>query len=154
MEEKAIIETKELVKAYGKFIAVDKLNLRIDEGEIFGFLGPNGAGKTTTILMLLGLTEPTSGTVKVCGFNPAREPLKVKSQVGYLPEKIGFYEDLSARENLGYTASLNGMRRKDMKARIDNVIDMVGLSGRADEKVGKFSHGMKQRLGIADVMIK
>src|SRR4030042_1736751 len=154
MSQELIVDTENLVKSYGKLNAVDGVTLKIDEGEIFGFLGPNGAGKTTTILMLLGLTEPTSGTVKVCGFNPAREPLKVKSQVGYLPEKIGFYEDLSARENLGYTASLNGMRRKDMQARIDNVIDMVGLSGRADEKVGKFSHGMKQRLGIADVMIK
>jgi ABC-2 type transport system ATP-binding protein len=154
MSRELIVDTENLVKTYGKLNAVDGVTLKIDEGEIFGFLGPNGAGKTTTILMLLGLTEPTSGTVRVCGFNPAREPLKVKSQVGYLPEKIGFYEDLSARENLEYTASLNGMRRKDMQARIDNVIEMVGLNGRADEKVGKFSHGMKQRLGIADVMVK
>jgi len=154
MEEKAIIETKELVKAYGKFIAVDKLNLRIDEGEIFGFLGPNGAGKTTTILMLLGLTEPTSGKARICGFDPTREPLKVKRITGYLPEKVGFYEDLTAKENLDYTAALNSIPRKVASRKIDELLGMVGLSEMTKQKVGTFSHGMKQRLGIADVMIK
>src|SRR4030066_717161 len=128
MEEKAIIETKELVKAYGKFIAVDKLNLRIDEGEIFGFLGPNGAGKTTTILMLLGLTEPTSGKARICGFDPTREPLKEKRITGYLPEKAGFYEDLTAKENLDYTAALNGLSRGVASRKINGLLDMVGLS--------------------------
>ncbi|GAH94364.1 unnamed protein product, partial [marine sediment metagenome] len=99
-----VIETKDLSKTYDGFTAVDKLNLHIEEGEIFGFLGPNGAGKTTTILMLLGLTEPSSGTIQVCGYNPDREPLEVKRIVGYLPEKVGFYEDLTARQNLEYTA--------------------------------------------------
>jgi ABC-2 type transport system ATP-binding protein len=154
MGQQGVIETKDLVKAYGKFIAVDKLNLRVDEGEVFGFLGPNGAGKTTTILMLLGLTEPTSGTARVCGYNPTREPLKVKRIVGYLPEKIGFYEDLTARQNLEYTAALNNLPREVTPGKITNVLDMVGLSEVADHKVGTFSHGMKQRLGIADVMVK
>lgn len=154
MSGNVIVETENLVKKYGKFTAVNGLNLKINEGEIFGFLGPNGAGKTTTILMLLGLTEPTSGNIKVCGFNPVREPLKVKKQVSYLPEKIGFYEDLTAWENLEYTAYLNGYRRKQIKNKIESVLAMVGLSDRMHEKVGKFSHGMKQRLGIADVMIK
>jgi ABC-2 type transport system ATP-binding protein len=149
-----IIETKELVKTYGKFIAVDKLNLSVDEGEIFGFLGPNGAGKTTTILMLLGLTEPTSGKARICGFDPTREPLKVKRITGYLPEKVGFYEDLTAKENLDYTAALNGIPRKVASRKIDELLDMVGLSEMSKNKVGTFSHGMKQRLGIADVMIK
>ena len=154
MGKKGIIETEELVKTYGKFIAVDKLNLRIDEGEVFGFLGPNGAGKTTTILMLLGLTEPTSGKARICGFDPTREPLKVKRITGYLPEKVGFYEDLTARENLDYTAALNGVPREAASKKIDELLDMVGLSEMAKHKVGTFSHGMKQRLGIADVMIK
>ena len=154
MSKQSIIETKDLVKAYGKFTAVDKLNLCIDEGEVFGFLGPNGAGKTTTILMLLGLTEPTSGTVSVCGFDPNREPLKVKRLAGYLPERIGFYEDLTAKENLDYTAALNGLSREVSAKKIGEIIDMVGLSEVAEHKVGTFSHGMKQRLGIADVMIK
>jgi ABC-2 type transport system ATP-binding protein len=154
MAEKGIIETKELVKAYGKFIAVDKLNLHVDEGEIFGFLGPNGAGKTTTILMLLGLTEPTSGKARICGFDPTREPLKVKRITGYLPEKVGFYEDLTARDNLDYTSALNGLSKKIASRKISDLLDMVGLSEMAERKVGTFSHGMKQRLGIADVMIK
>jgi ABC-2 type transport system ATP-binding protein len=154
MGEKGIIETKELVKTYGKFIAVDKLNLHVDEGEIFGFLGPNGAGKTTTILMLLGLTEPTSGKAQICGFDPTREPLKVKRITGYLPEKVGFYEDLTARENLDYTAALNGLSKKVASRKISDLLDMVGLSEMAERKIGTFSHGMKQRLGIADVMIK
>lgn len=154
MSQELIVDTEDLVKNYGKFTAVDNLNLKIGRGEIFGFLGPNGAGKTTTILMLLGLTEPTSGKVSVCGYNPAREPLKVKSQVGYLPEKIGFYEDLTARENLEYTAALNGRRHRDMHPKIMEVLKLVGLGDRVNEKVGQFSHGMKQRLGIADVMIK
>jgi len=151
MVNHGIIETKELVKNYGKFTAVDKLTLRVDEGEIFGFLGPNGAGKTTTILMLLGLTEPTSGKAQICGFDPTREPLKVKRITGYLPEKVGFYEDLTARENLDYTAALNGLSQKVASRKIDELLDMVGLSEVANHKVGTFSHGMKQRLGITDI---
>jgi ABC-2 type transport system ATP-binding protein len=154
MNQQAAIETKELTKAYGNFVAVDKLSLRIDEGEIFGFLGPNGAGKTTTILMLLGLTEPTSGSAQVCGFNPTREPLKVKRIVGYLPEKIGFYEDLTAKQNLEYTAQLNGIHWDQISRKVIEALDMVGLSEVMNKEVGHFSHGMKQRLGIADVMIK
>jgi ABC-2 type transport system ATP-binding protein len=154
MNQQIIIETKELTKAYGNFVAVDKLNLRIGEGEVFGFLGPNGAGKTTTILMLLGLTEPTSGNAQVCGYSPTREPLKVKRLVGYLPEKVGFYEDLTALQNLEYTAHLNGIRWDQIRNKVDEVLNLVGLSDVTNKEVGQFSHGMKQRLGIADVMIK
>lgn len=154
MSHSAIIETKGLTKAYEKFVAVDKLDLRVDEGESFGFLGPNGAGKTTTILMLLGLTEPTSGYASVCGYNPTREPVKVKSLVGYMPEKVGFYEDMTARENLEYTAWLNALPQSKISTKVREVLSMVGLDDVVDKKVGKFSHGMKQRLGIADVMVK
>jgi ABC-2 type transport system ATP-binding protein len=154
MNKQGIIEAKDLVKTYGKFTAVDKLNLCINEGEVFGFLGPNGAGKTTAILMLLGLTEPTSGTARICGFDPAREPLKVKRLTGYLPENVGFYEDLTAWENLDYTAALNGIPREAASKKIKELVDMVGLSEVVEQKVGTFSHGMKQRLGIADVMVK
>jgi ABC-2 type transport system ATP-binding protein len=154
MSQQTIIQTKDLTRVYGKFTAVDKLNLNIAEGEIFGFLGPNGAGKTTTILMLLGLTEPTSGTASVCGFSPTREPLKIKSIVGYLPEKVGFYEDLTINENLTYTARLNGYLRKDIDNKIKDAVNDVGLSDYREQKVGKLSHGMKQRLGIADAMMK
>jgi ABC-2 type transport system ATP-binding protein len=149
-----IVETKDLSKTYNDFTAVDGLNLRIEEGEVFGFLGPNGAGKTTTILMLLGLTEPSSGTVQVCGYNPTREPLKVKRIVGYLPEKVGFYEDLTARQNLRYTAELNNLPRDEAEKRIENFLAAVGLSEVVDQEVRTFSRGMKQRLGIADIWVK
>jgi len=154
MSRQCVIEVNDLTKAYGDFIAVDKLNLHIDEGEVFGFLGPNGAGKTTTILMMIGLTEPTSGTIRVYGSDPAREPIKVKSIVGYLPEKVGFYEDLTARQNLEYTASLNGLSLKETSNKVGELLDLVGLSDVSEQSIDKFSHGMKQRLGIADVMIK
>jgi ABC-2 type transport system ATP-binding protein len=154
MSKQAVIETKDLVKTYGNFTAVDKLNLCVNEGEVFGFLGPNGAGKTTTLLMLLGLTEPTSGVACVCGFDSTREPVEVKRIAGYLPEKVGFYDDLTAAENLDYTAALNGISREIASKKIDELLHVVGLSEMAEHKVGTFSHGMKQRLGIADVMIK
>jgi ABC-2 type transport system ATP-binding protein len=149
-----VVETNNLTKTYDGFTAVDGLNLRIEEGEIFGFLGPNGAGKTTTILMLLGLTEPSSGTAQVCGYNPTREPLKVKGIVGYLPERVGFYEDLTARQNLRYTAELNNLPKKEAEQKITGLLATVGLSEVADQQVSKFSRGMKQRLGIADIQIK
>ena len=154
MSPQTVIETKELSKYYGPQAAVDSLTLQVKEGEIFGFLGPNGAGKTTTILMLLGLTEPSKGEARVCGFNPIREPLKVKRLVGYLPENMGFYRDMTARENLLYVARLNKIPDRVSSDKIDEVLDIVGLSGEAEKKVGAFSRGMSQRLGIAEVLIK
>ncbi len=154
METPVIVDTHELTKQYGDKVAVDHLNLQVKQGEIFGFLGPNGAGKTTTILMLLGLTEPTSGTASIAGLDPVRDGLKVRRITGYLPENVGFYEDMSARQNLAYTASLNGLRYALSKEKIDNLLSLVGLADRANDQVGKYSKGMKQRLGIADVLIK
>ena len=150
----AIVETKDLTKIYGTHTAVDKLNLTINEGEIFGFLGPNGAGKTTAILMLLGLTEPTSGTASICGFNTTREPIKVKRTTGYVPEKVGFYEDLSVHYNLLYTAWLNNIAEKEAEERIKFALKTVGLPNAAHRKVQQLSHGMKQRLAIADILVK
>jgi len=149
-----VVETVDLTKTYDKTTVVDRLNLRIEEGEIYGFLGPNGAGKTTTILMLLGLTEPTSGVAHVCGYNSTREPLKVKRITGYVPEKVGFYEDLSAHYNLAYIARLNGLSEELSRKRMDEALDIVGLSEVADHNVGTFSRGMKQRLAITDILIK
>ncbi len=154
MAEKAIVETKDLTKSYDGTIVVDHLNLRIAEEEIFGLLGPNGAGKTTTILMLLGLTEPSSGSAKVCGFNPIREPLKVKRLIGYMPEKIGFYESLTARENLDFIAHLNQISAARAREKIDELLQVVGLGDVPDKPVGTFSRGMKQRLAIADALVK
>lgn len=154
MSAEYAIETEKLVKVYGTKVAVDRLGLRVVEGEVFGFLGPNGAGKTTTILMLLGLTEPTSGSARVYGNDPTREPLKVKRIAGYLPEKVGFYDDMTAKQNLEYTAALNGIPIVVAERKIEELLKLVGLADVAEHKVGTFSHGMKQRLGIADVMIK
>jgi len=149
-----VVETTDLTKMYGGFTAVNKLNLRIEEGEMFGFLGANGAGKTTTLLMLLGLTEPTSGTVRVCGKDPARDPLEVKRQVGYLPERVGFYEELTARQNLRFSAELNRMPRSQAETRIEDILGTVGLGKVMDHPVSTFSRGMKQRLGIAEIWLK
>ena len=149
-----VVEAKGLKKYYDGVKAVDDLDLVIEEGEIYGLLGPNGAGKTTTILILLGLTEPTAGEVRVLGHDPAREPLKVKRVTGYLPENLGFYEDLSARENLLYTAYLNRIPEREARKRVVEVLELVGLAEVADRRVGTFSRGMKQRLGIADVLLK
>jgi ABC-2 type transport system ATP-binding protein len=149
-----IIETKDLTKKYGDFVAVDSLNLGVEQGEVFGLLGPNGAGKTTTILMLLGLTEPTAGRVKVLGFNPARQPLSVKSRAGYIPDQVGFYDELTARENLVYIARLNGLSHQESNRRIDEALEKVGLTQVAENSVKTFSRGMRQRLGVADVLIK
>jgi ABC-2 type transport system ATP-binding protein len=149
-----VVETQNLSKRYSDKLAVNALNLTVEEREIFGFLGPNGAGKTTTILMLLGLTEPTSGRASVCGFNPTNNPLEVKRRVGYLPENPGFYEDLSARENLLYMARLNRIPEDEARRRTAQVLDQVGLTDDGRRLVREFSRGMKQRLGIAEVLVK
>jgi ABC-2 type transport system ATP-binding protein len=149
-----VVRTSGLTKRYGEFTAVDSLDFELHEGEIFGLLGPNGAGKTTTNLMLMGLTQPTAGEVRVLGFDPVRQPLEVKRRVGYLPEHVALYDDLSARENLYYTADLNGLSWRETKARTNWALERVGLSDIADQRVQAFSHGMRQRLGLADVLVK
>jgi len=154
VSEEFIIETEGLTKRYGSYTAVNQLGLNIREGEIFGFLGPNGAGKTTTLLMFLGLTEPTAGKVRVCGLDPARDPIRVKEQVGYLPENVGFYDDLDALENLRFVARLNRVPDNESAKRIDELLSLVGLHEDAEKKVGAYSKGMRQRLGIAEVLVK
>lgn len=154
MENQIIIEAEGLTKKYGHQIAVNNLHLQIREGEVFGFLGPNGAGKTTTLLMFLGLTEPTSGKVRVIGFDPTRDPFHVKEKVGYLPENVGFYDDMDARQNLQYIARLNRIPDKISAGRIDESLKVVDLLEEVGKKVGTYSKGMRQRLGIAEVLIK
>lgn len=149
-----IIQLTDLTKCYGTKKAVHKLNLHIHAGEIFGLLGPNGAGKTTTILMMLGLTEPTSGTAMVCGYDATRNPLSVKKQVGYLPDNVGFYPDMTAFENLRFIALLNGLHEKEAELEARDLLQTVGLSASANNKTATFSRGMKQRLGLAEVLIK
>ncbi|MBT8373268.1 MAG: ABC transporter ATP-binding protein [Desulfobacterales bacterium] len=154
MGTKVIIETQGLTKIYNSEVAVDQLSLTVSEGEIFGFLGPNGAGKTTTLLMLLGLTEPTSGWAKVLGLDPARDPIKVKSKIGYLQENMGFYSDLNAIQMLRFVAELNGLTGSEIGGRIEHALENVGLAKESEKRIGAYSRGMRQRLGIAELLIK
>lgn len=149
-----VIRTRSLTKRYDSLTAVDNLNLEVFSGEIFGLLGQNGAGKTTTILMLLGLTEPTSGEARVLGLDPAREPRLVKRRVGYLPDAVGFYGGMTGRQNLRYTARLNGLRGEAAESAMQEVLVQVRLDDRADDMVDTYSRGMRQRLGIADALVK
>lgn len=150
----ALVEARHLTKRYGAFIAVDDLSFAVAPGEIYGLLGPNGAGKTTTILMLLGLSEPSSGEARVLGLDPARQPLEVKRHIGYLPDSVGFYGRLSGRENLEYTARLNGIASRAADARITQLLDQVGLGDAGDKPADTYSRGMLQRLGVADALVK
>ncbi|MFZ5944045.1 MAG: ABC transporter ATP-binding protein [Bacillota bacterium] len=154
MNDKVIIKTEGLTKKYGDFTAVNDLNLEIYEGEIFGLLGPNGAGKTTTILMLLGLTEPTQGAAHIKNYDTTRNTIAVKKIVGYLPDHVGFYDDMTGRENLRFIGRLNGLNSRNIEEKIDNLLELVKLSQVGDNKVGTYSRGMKQRLGIADTLMK
>ncbi len=154
MEPQTIIQTTGLTKRYDHQTAVDHLDFQVVEGEIFGFLGPNGAGKTTTLLMLLGLSRPTEGTATVCGLDPERKAMEVKKIVGYLPENVGFYGDMDAVQSLRYIAELNRIPGSEAEDRIHEVLKLVGLAENGIKKVSAFSRGMKQRLGIAEVLLK
>ena len=153
-ENDEMIVLSGLTKAYGSKVAVDHLNLQVHKGEVFGLLGPNGAGKTTTILMLLGLTEPTEGEAFIDGINCTRNAMQVKRVTGYLPDNVGFYPDMTGRENLRFTGRLNGLTEKETEERIDRLLEKVGMAKDADKKTSTYSRGMKQRLGIADVLMK
>jgi ABC-2 type transport system ATP-binding protein len=156
----SVLVVEDLKKTYAgtrKTPAVDAvrgISFAVEAGETFGLLGPNGAGKTTTILMLLGLTEPTSGSAIVDGMDPTRDPLRVKSRVGYLPDNVGFYENMTGRDNLRYTAALNRLPFGEGERRVDDLLTMVGLASVGDHKVEGYSRGMRQRLGLADALVK
>lgn len=149
-----IIQLKDLTKSYGDKIAVNNLNLEILPGEIFGLLGPNGAGKTTSILMMLGLTDPSSGKAYVCGHDATREPIAVKQCVGYLPDNVGFYPDMTALENLVFISRINGFDEDEALTDAQKLLEVVGLQDAMKQKTATFSRGMKQRLGLAEVLIK
>jgi ABC-2 type transport system ATP-binding protein len=149
-----VIEAQNLTKRYGAATAVDNVSFTIGRGETFGLLGPNGAGKTTTILMMLGLTEISGGQVRVLGYDPVREPLAVKRRIGYLPDSVGFYDHLTAADNLHYTARLMGIPAEVRHGRIADALARVQLSEVAEKRVGTFSKGMRQRLGLAEIMMK
>ena len=149
-----IITARGLTKRYGEAVVVDALDFDINKGEIFGLLGPNGAGKTTTILMMLGLTDVSAGSVMVAGHDPARQPLEVKRRVGYLPDLVGFYDHMTAVENLTYTARLMGFGRDVRDVRIADALARVRLSDVAHKALRTFSRGMRQRLGLAELIMK
>jgi ABC-2 type transport system ATP-binding protein len=149
-----IIELEGLTKCYGSVKAVDNLSLNIGRGEIFGLLGPNGAGKTTAILMMLGLSEPDAGTARVCGINATSNPIAVKRKVGYMPDSVGFYDSMTAFENLVYIGRLNGIPEREIAARAQQTMETVGLGDELHKKTSAYSRGMKQRLGLADVLIR
>jgi ABC-2 type transport system ATP-binding protein len=149
-----VITATGLTKRYGQATAVDNVAFEVGRGETFGLLGPNGAGKTTTILMMLGLTEVSAGEVRVLGHDPVREPLAVKRRVGYLPDSVGFYDNLTASENLAFTARLMGIPSKERGSRIAAALARVRLADVAEKRVATFSRGMRQRLGLAEILMK
>lgn len=153
-EQENIIQTEELTKRYGDKLAVNHLNLSIRKGEVFGLLGPNGAGKTTTTLMLLGLTEPSAGKAMIAGNDCTRNPIDVKRVVGYLPDNVGFYSNMTGRENLRFTGRLNSLPDDVIDRRVEDLLERVGMTYAGDQKTGTYSRGMRQRLGIADVLMK
>ena len=144
----AVVETRALARRFGDFVAVQGLDLKINEGEVFGLLGPNGSGKTTTIRMLCGLLEPSSGGARVAGVEVTESPEQIKQRIGYMSQKFGLYEDLTVRENLEFSAGIYGLRG-DRRARIDEVVQFIGLERRLEQLVGTLSGGWKQRLALA-----
>ena len=149
-----VIAAQGLTKRYGKATVVDGITFDVAKGEIFGLLGPNGAGKTTTILMMLGLTEVSGGDIRVLEHDPVRDPLGVKRRVGYLPDQVGFYDNLTAADNLAYTARLMGIPARQRAQRLTDALARVRLADVAEKRVSTFSRGMRQRLGLAEIVMK
>jgi ABC-2 type transport system ATP-binding protein len=154
MSVEKVIELKKVTKNYKEVTAVNKLDLSIYKGEIYGLLGPNGAGKSTTIYMILGLTEPTEGEVMVCGLESTRHQMEIKKRVGFMPDDVGFYDNMTGLENLIYIGKLNGLSKKDAEERAKHLLKQVGLEEAMNKKAGKYSRGMRQRLGLADTLMK
>jgi ABC-2 type transport system ATP-binding protein len=144
----AILNAQNLQKSYGDIKAVDGISLQVARGEVFGLLGPNGAGKTTTISMLTGLFPPSEGTITVDGIDLARHPNTVKAKLGLVPQEMALYMPLSARQNLMFFGRIYGLRGKELRQRVDEVLEMIGLTDRADDAVEKYSGGMKRRVNI------
>lgn len=146
-----MLYTKDLTKKYGDFTAVDHLNLKVEEGAIFGFLGHNGAGKTTTISMLTTLLSPTEGSASICGHDVAKENLVVREILGYLPENVMLYGELTAYENLKYFGRLSGVANID--SRIDEVLELIQFREWKNKRINTYSKGMRQRIGIAQALL-
>jgi ABC-2 type transport system ATP-binding protein len=148
-----VIEVEGLTKRYGEAVAVEQVSFRAEGGEIFGLLGPNGAGKSTTIGCISGLLSPSAGRVRVLGHDVALDSAQAKRALGIVPQEIAVYDDLSARENLSYWGSLYGLRGARLRARVDEVLEEIGLADRAREPVAKFSGGMQRRLNFGCALV-
>ena len=142
-----------LVKKFGSFTAVDSINLQIHPGDFFGFIGQNGAGKTTTIKMITGLYSPTSGSVLINGSDITTEPVKAKSQLGYIPDQPYIYEKLTGREFLFFSGGLYSIEKNDLKERINHTIDSLKIGAWVDKHTEEYSQGMKQRIIIASALL-
>lgn len=151
MNNATAITTHALTKQYKDSFTLDSLELSVNTGEIFGFLGHNGAGKTTTVSILTTLLLPTSGNASVCGFDIVKESIEVKKSIGYLPENVKFYDNLTAYDNLAYLANLSGIRNP--KRKITDVLEFLEFTGIENKKLGEFSKGMRQRIGIAQAIL-
>ncbi len=147
------IELQNLTKSYGRLVAVDKLNLAVQPKQVHGFLGPNGAGKTTTIKMLVGLLRPDSGTLKIFGEDGIGDNTRVRQRIGYMPELPKFPKHLTGRELLDIYGRMYGMSKEERKQRVPELLKMVGLEGRGSDRVGHYSKGMQQRIGIAQALL-
>ena len=148
-----LIETQHLVKKYGEFVAVKDVSFDVQGGEVFGFLGPNGAGKTTTIKMIVGLLQPTSGLVKVGGYDVQKQPLQAKASSGYVPDTPNLYAKLTGRELLRFVGDLYNLDRKQAVHRIDELLRMFDLAESADETLDSYSHGMQQKASLAAALM-
>ena len=148
-----IIETLGLTKKFGDFTAVDHVDIHVDEGEVYGLLGPNGAGKSTLIRMLTTLSNPSEGSAKVAGFDLVGDPGRVRETVGIVSEKMIMYDRLTAYENLRLFAKLYNVPKKEMEDRIEELLRIVNMTKWADEQIGKFSTGMKQRINVIRPLI-
>lgn len=148
-----MIEVKNITKKYGSFLAVDDINFEVNDNEIVGFLGPNGAGKSTTMNMITGYIEPTIGKILVNGKDISKEPNKVKKQIGYMPENVPLYQELTVREFVNYMAELKGIKRKDKKEKVDKVMEEVGIGNVQKKLIRNLSRGYKQRVSLAGALI-
>lgn len=152
-KQQPAVETKNLTKKYGDFIALDNLSISLDPGHILGFIGPNGAGKTTTIKILVGLSKATSGSATIAGVDCMSEPRKIKRMVGYMPDVFGSYENMRVREYLDFFGAAFKIPRAQRIKRIDECMEITGASYMRDRYVEALSHGMKQRVGIARTLL-
>ncbi len=147
------IQVADLTKRFGKFLAVDRVSFEIFPGEVFGFLGPNGSGKSTTIRMLCGILLPTSGTGRVAGFDVARDPERVRQNIGYMSQRFSLYEELTVRENLDFFAGIYGLSPAAASLRRDEVLSLAGLAGARDALAHDLPGGLRQRLALACAVI-